>query len=157
LGSTNGTTLDGRAITTAPVQLHEGTVLFLGSHVLVFRAVTAAEVAAVEADLASPFAPVPTLSPVLAVTCSKLRKLAPSSSELLLLGETGAGKEVFAEAIHAASGRKGPLVAINCAALPRELVESELFGYERGAHSTAKGRKEGLIETAEEGTLFLDE
>src|SRR5262249_18999131 len=112
LGSTNGTTLDGRAITTAPVQLHEGTVLFLGSHVLVFRAVTAAEVAAVEADLASPFAPVPTLSPVLAVTCSKLRKLAPSSSELLLLGETGVGKEVFAEAIHAASGRKGPLVAI---------------------------------------------
>jgi DNA-binding NtrC family response regulator len=156
-GSTNGTMVDGRAIGANPVQLHEGTVLFLGSHVLVFRTLTISDVSAIEADLASPFTPVPTLSPILATTCAKLRKLAPSSSELLLLGETGVGKDVFANAIHAASGRKGPMVAINCAALPRELVESELFGYERGAHSTAKGRKEGLIETAEGGTLFLDE
>src|SRR6185295_12810184 len=73
------------------------------------------------------------------------------------LGETGVGKEVFAHAIHAASGRRGKLMAINCAALPRELVESELFGYERGAHSTAKARKAGLIEAADGGTLFLDE
>ena len=156
-GSTNGTMVDGRAIGATPVPLHEGTVLFLGSHVVVFRTVTAPEIAAIEMDLASPFAPVPTLSPILATVCVKLRKLSPSSGELLLLGETGVGKEVFAGAIHVASGRKGPLVAVNAAALPRELVESELFGYERGAHSTAKGRKEGLIETANGGTLFLDE
>jgi DNA-binding NtrC family response regulator len=156
-GSTNGTMVDGRAIGPAPVPLHEGTVLFFGSHVVVFRTVTAADISAIETDLASPFAPVATISPILATLCMKLRKLSPSSSELLLLGETGVGKEVFAGAIHAASGRKGPLVAVNCAALPRELVESELFGYERGAHSTAKGRKEGLIETADGGTLFLDE
>lgn len=156
-GSTNGTVLDGRPISGSPVPLHEGAVLFLGSYVLVFRTVTAAEVAAIESDLADPFAPVPTLSPALALVCGKLRKLSPSPTELFLVGETGVGKEVFAGAIHRRSGRAGPLVAINCAALPRELIESELFGYERGAHSTAKASKEGLIETANGGTLFLDE
>ena len=155
-GSTNATILDGRRI-SAPTPLREGAVLFLGAQVLVFRTMTAAEIAAVEADLARPFAPVATLCPALAVTCAKLRLLAPSTTELFLLGKTGVGKEVFANAIHAASGRKGRLMAINCAALPRELVESELFGYERGAHSTAKDRKPGLIEAAEGGTLFLDE
>ena len=64
---------------------------------------------------------------------------------------------MFANAIHAHSGRTGKLVAINCAAIPRELVESELFGYEKGAHSTAQGRKVGLVELADKGTLFLDE
>jgi len=115
------------------------------------------EVAAVEADLRDPFAPVPTLSPALALVCSKLKRFAPSSTELFLLGETGVGKEVFAHAIHARSGRTGPLLAINCAALPRELVESELFGYEKGAHSAARERRTGLIAAADKGTLFLDE
>src|SRR4029079_7602073 len=104
-----------------------------------------------------PLTQLPTLSPAMAVITSKLRLLARSSAEILLVGETGVGKEVFANAIHAASGRKGPLVAINCAAIPRELVESELFGYEKGAHSTAQGRKSGFIEAAQGGTLFLDE
>lgn len=157
VGSTNGTTVDGRAVAGSPALLREGAVLFLGAHVLVFRTVTASERAAIEADLAEPLAPVPTLSPALALVCAKLRKLAPSTTELFLVGETGVGKEVFAGAIHSHSGRNGPLVAINCAALPRELMESELFGYERGAHSTAKNSKEGLIETASGGTLFLDE
>jgi len=155
-GSTNGTILDGRPVTT-PTRLREGAVLFLGSQVLVFRTMTRAEITAVESDLAEPFAPVATLCPSLATTCAKLRLLAPSTTELFLLGKTGVGKEVFANAIHASSGRRGRLMAINCAALPRELVESELFGYERGAHSTAKDRKVGLIEAAEGGTLFLDE
>jgi transcriptional regulator with PAS, ATPase and Fis domain len=118
---------------------------------------TSQEISAVEADLADPFAPVATLCPTLATTCLKLRRLAPSPAELFLLGKTGVGKEVFASAVHASSGRKGRMMAVNCAALPRELVESELFGYERGAHSTARERKEGLIEAAEGGTLFLDE
>lgn len=155
-GSTNGTIVDGRRI-TGPTPLRDGAVLFLGAQVAVFRSMTAVEVAAVEADLADPFAPVATLSPALAVTCAKLRLLAASQTELFLVGKTGVGKEVFANAIHEASGRKGRLMAINCAALPRELVESELFGYERGAHSTAKDRKAGLIEAAQGGTLFLDE
>ena len=155
-GSTNGTILDGRPV-TKPTPLREGAVLFLGSQVLVFRTMTSAEIAAVEADIAVPFAPVATLCPALALTCAKLRLLAPSPTELFLVGKTGVGKEVFANAIHVASGRNGRLMAINCAALPRELVESELFGYERGAHSTAKERKPGLIEAARGGTLFLDE
>jgi DNA-binding NtrC family response regulator len=155
-GSTNGTMIDGQLV-TAPTLLREGAVLFLGTQVLVFRTMSLAEIRAVEADIAAPFAPVATRCPLLAMTCAKLRLLAPSPTELFLLGKTGVGKEVFANAIHVASGRKGRLVAINCAALPRELVESELFGYERGAHSTAHNRKSGLIEAGEGGTLFLDE
>ncbi len=154
--STNGTLVDGIPI-VEPTELREGAVLFLGSQVLVFRTMTNAEIAAVEADVADPFAPVATLAPALATICAKLKRLAPSPSELFLLGETGVGKEVFANSIHVMSARRGRLMAINCAALPRELVESELFGYERGAHSTAKERKEGLIEAADGGTLFLDE
>jgi len=125
--------------------------------VLVFRIATAAELEAMQEDAASPFGPLPTCSPTLAVTCAKLRRLARTHSEILIVGETGVGKEVFANAIHAHSGRTGKMVAINCAAIPRELVESELFGYEKGAHSTAQGRKVGLVELADGGTLFLDE
>ena len=156
LGSTNGTVMDGRPV-TGVTQLREGSVLFIGAQVLVFRTLTAAEINAIEADLEAPFAPVATMNPELAMLCAKLRRLAPSSTELFLLGETGVGKEVFANAIHKMSGRSGQLMAINCAALPHELVESELFGYERGAHSTAKAKKLGLIAAADKGTLFLDE
>jgi transcriptional regulator with PAS, ATPase and Fis domain len=156
LGSTNGTYVDGRKV-LGPVPLSNGAVLFLGSHVLVFRLVTAPEMEAIEEDAARPLTPVPTLSPTLAVTAAKLRRLARSEAEILLVGETGVGKEVFANAVHELSGRTGKLVAINCAAIPRELVESELFGYEKGAHSTAQARKIGLVEMAMGGTLFLDE
>ena len=104
-----------------------------------------------------PLGPVATANPAFAVVCGKLRKLAESDSEVLLTGETGAGKEVYARAMHEASGRKGRFVAVNCAAIPRELVESELFGYVRGAHSQAMSPKAGIIEDAEGGTLFLDE
>jgi transcriptional regulator with PAS, ATPase and Fis domain len=156
LGSTNGTYVDGKRA-TGPVPLRDGAILFLGSQVLVFRIATAAELGAMYEDAASPFAPLPTCSPTLAVTCAKLRRLARTGSEILIVGETGVGKEVFANAIHAHSGRTGKMVAINCAAIPRELVESELFGYEKGAHSTAQGRKVGLVEMADGGTLFLDE
>jgi transcriptional regulator with GAF, ATPase, and Fis domain len=156
LGSTNGTYVDGR-LATGPVPLRDGAVLFLGSQVLVFRIVTAPELEAIQEDAAAPFGPLPTSSPDLAMTCAKLRRLARTPSEILLVGETGVGKEVFAQAIHALSDRPGKLVAINCAAIPRELFESELFGYEKGAHSTAQGRKVGQVELANRGTLFLDE
>src|SRR6185503_13574125 len=156
LGSTNGTHVDGRRI-SGPIPLRDGAVIFLGSQVLVFRMYGASELEAVEEDADSPLAPVPTLSPALAQTLARLRRLAPTRSEILLVGETGVGKDVFANAVHAASGREGKMIAINCAAIPRELVESELFGYEKGAHSTAQGRKVGLVEAADRGTLFLDE
>jgi transcriptional regulator with GAF, ATPase, and Fis domain len=156
LGSTNGTYLDGRRI-MGPAPLRDGAVLFLGSQVLVFRLYTTAELEAVQEDAQQPLAPVRTMSPVLAATAAKLRRLATSGGEILLVGETGVGKEVFATAVHHLSRRPGKLVAINCAAIPRELVESELFGHEKGAHSTAQGRRVGLVESANGGTLFLDE
>jgi DNA-binding NtrC family response regulator len=85
------------------------------------------------------------------------RRIAASPITVLLVGETGAGKEIFARAIHQASGRAGPLVSVNTAALPEQLLESELFGHEKGAFSGAAGAKAGLIEAANGGTLFLDE
>jgi transcriptional regulator with PAS, ATPase and Fis domain len=158
LGSTNGTWLDGRCVPLgASFKLQPGSVLMMGGHIFVFRHVTHDDLAAIREDWSCPFGPVPTLSPVLAGLMRKLSRLAPSDVDILLSGETGVGKEVHAEAIHRASGRKGPFIAINCAAIPDNLVESELFGYARGAHSTADRGKPGLIEQAEGGTLFLDE
>lgn len=79
-------------------------------------------------------------------------------TSVLLQGETGTGKDLFARAIHYASERRdAPYLAINCAALPANLIESELFGYEKGAFTDAKARKEGLFEQAQGGTIFLDE
>ncbi|MFH0736375.1 MAG: sigma-54 dependent transcriptional regulator [bacterium] len=85
-------------------------------------------------------------------------KAARADSNILLQGETGTGKELFAEYIHKCSSRnEKPLVAINCASLPDQLIESELFGYEKGAFTDAKSSKQGLVEIANGGTLFLDE
>lgn len=87
------------------------------------------------------------------------RRVAESDvSSILLNGETGTGKDLFARAIHFASDRAdAPYLAINCAALPANLIESELFGYEKGAFTDAKAKKEGLFEQAQGGTIFLDE
>ena len=86
-----------------------------------------------------------------------LTAVAPSDAPVMLSGDTGSGKERAATAAHAASGRKGKLVAVNCAAIPGELLESELFGYEKGAFTGAEEQRVGLIEMADGGTLFLDE
>jgi len=88
----------------------------------------------------------------------KVRLVADTRSTVLIAGESGTGKELVARAIHQNSDRrKKPFVPINCAAIPETLVESELFGYEKGAFTGATGRKRGLFQTAEGGTLFIDE
>ncbi len=85
-------------------------------------------------------------------------RVAPTEATVLLMGETGAGKELFAQAIHQSSGRnRQAFVAVNCSAFPRELLESELFGYRKGAFTGALADKKGLFDEASGGTLFLDE
>ena len=97
-------------------------------------------------------------SPALRAVLDVVRQAAPSMATVLLLGESGTGKELFARALHDHSLRaSGPFVPINCAAIPESILESELFGYERGAFTGAVGRKEGRVERADGGTLFLDE
>jgi DNA-binding NtrC family response regulator len=98
-------------------------------------------------------------SPAMKKMLSLAAKVAESEvSSVLLQGESGTGKDLVAKAIHYGSQRaEGPFVAVNCAALPATLIESELFGYEKGAFTDAKARKEGLFEQAEGGTLLLDE
>jgi len=87
-----------------------------------------------------------------------VEQVAPSTATILITGESGTGKEVIADAIHAASPRRlKPLIKVSCAALPDTLLESELFGYEKGAFTGANTRKEGRFELADGGTLFLDE
>jgi two-component system NtrC family response regulator len=86
-----------------------------------------------------------------------IEKVAPSNATVMLLGESGTGKEVLAQGVHAAARRPGRFVAINCAAIPENLLESELFGYEKGAFTGAAKTTPGRIETAHGGTLFLDE
>ncbi len=88
----------------------------------------------------------------------KAKKVAAGTTTVLLLGESGTGKELFARMIHDCSPRKnGPFVTINCAAIPRELLETELFGHERGSFTGATGRKIGKFELGDKGTVFLDE
>lgn len=98
-------------------------------------------------------------SPAIREMLTMAQKVAESEvSSVLLQGESGTGKDLVAKAIHYHSNRaEGPFVAINCAALPGTLIESELFGYEKGAFTDAKARKEGMFEQAEGGTLLLDE
>ncbi|MDZ7346164.1 MAG: sigma-54 dependent transcriptional regulator [candidate division KSB1 bacterium] len=96
-------------------------------------------------------------SPAMQRLRATIRQIAPSVGRVLIVGESGSGKEPAAREIHRQSGRKGRFVQLNCAALPRELIESELFGYEKGAFTGATRRKIGLIEAAEGGTLLLDE
>ena len=89
--------------------------------------------------------------------CRTIEKVARSNATVMLLGESGTGKEVLAQGVHLASRRSGKFVAINCAAIPETLLESELFGYEKGAFTGAAKTTLGRIETADGGTLFLDE
>lgn len=96
--------------------------------------------------------------PAFRVAMKRLQKIAMTEETVLILGETGTGKELAAEAIHYTGRRSGkPFQAINCGAIPDHLVENELFGHARGAYTDARHQQPGIIRQADGGTLFLDE
>ncbi len=95
--------------------------------------------------------------PVSCRLLSLIERLAPSEAPVMIIGETGTGKELVARHIHQLSGRTGPFLAVNCGAINDQLAESELFGHEAGSFTGATGRREGWFEAAQGGTLFLDE
>ena len=146
LGSSNGTWVDGVELASGvPTQLGPSGVFELGSVLVVAR------VHAADAPAEAPRTPMQEVDRLVDV-------VARSAISVVLLGETGVGKTVVAARIHRASKRsKGPFVSINCAALPEQLLESELFGHEKGAFTGASVQKPGLLEAADGGTMFLDE
>ncbi|HSS00486.1 MAG TPA: sigma 54-interacting transcriptional regulator [Kofleriaceae bacterium] len=157
LGSKNGTAVNGRRVDTA--MLADGDIIEAGGAMLMFLVGDPGRGEALDRELAPQPGPEPlrTLSLDLERRIQQITKIAPADVPVLLRGETGTGKELMARAIHDISGRQGPFVPINCGALPRDLIESELFGHRRGAFSGANEDREGLIRHAHQGTLFLDE
>ncbi len=158
-GSKNGTLVNGRR--RERVVLADGDLIEQGHTFFIFRQAMLTPTegpASLEASQLRPVAPgLATLVPRLAEEFGKLEAIAPSSVSVVIYGESGTGKELVAQAIHNLSGRPGALVAVNCAALPKNLFESELFGYRKGAFSGATEDRPGLIRSADHGTLFLDE
>ena len=111
-----------------------------------------------EIDKSSMFEEIVGASPAVQAVLSRIRRVAPSDSTVLITGETGTGKELVARAIHRRSNRASrPVVSVNCAAIPRDLIASELFGHEKGAYTGATHQRLGRFELANGGTIFLDE
>jgi len=156
-GSKNGTWVDGERVTSMP--LDDGALVELGHTFLLYRGmlpVSGCEI--LDARELRPAAyGLATLSPAFRSQLDRVELVARSRIPVLLLGETGTGKELIARAIHELSGRTGPFLAVNCGALPENLVESELFGYRKGAFSGASDDRPGLIRSSDKGTLLFDE
>jgi two-component system, NtrC family, response regulator AtoC len=154
LGSTNGTSIGSRPLTAhVIVEIPSGTVAEIGALMLQVAAPTESRPGPDEGCRARS-AEAAASAPL----CQMVQRVAPSMISVLLLGETGVGKGVMAEQIHRLSPRAGrPFLVLNCGAFPEALLESELFGHERGAFTGAESSKRGLLETADGGTVFLDE
>jgi len=154
LGSTNGTTVDGVRVSEA--FLRDDSTLRLGAAAVRFR--LGAETNRLPLSEATRFGALVGRSAAMRATFALCERAAASDVTVLLDGETGTGKGAAAEAIHEAGARRdGPFVVVDCGVLPRSLVESELFGHERGAFTGAEARRIGAFEDASGGTIFLDE
>lgn len=162
LGSRNGTFVNGSRIDSGPgqreLELADGDMIEIGHTLLCYRCVEP-RLAAALIGHAGPilFGPTRTLSPEVAMLAIELRRIAPAREPVLLLGETGSGKEIAAATVHELSGRSGELRALDCGAIPETLFESKLFGHRRGAFTGATEHRTGEIVAARGGTLFLDE
>jgi DNA-binding NtrC family response regulator len=158
-GSRNGTRVNGKRV-AARQALLDGDIVEVGHTVLLFRSAVATPLVA-PADFDSgdtaPEVLLATLDASLTRSVERLERVARSTVPVLVLGETGTGKELAARAIHRLSQRKGAFVAVNCGALTATLLEAQLFGHVRGAFSGAVGEATGLVRAADGGTLFLDE
>ena len=146
LGSRNGIRVNGHAVALADLEC--GDVVRVGGWVGVLSA-SPGEFGELAPGLLG--------GAVLQAAVAPLRQVAPSNLTIVLEGETGTGKEIVTHSVHAWSGRPGPLVAVNCAALPEGLAEGELFGYRRGAFTGADRASPGFFRSAQGGTLLLDE
>jgi transcriptional regulator with GAF, ATPase, and Fis domain len=157
--SKNGTLVNGQRCERAV--LVDGDLIELGHTFFIFRQAVATTMEDPESlevgDLPASPPGLATLVTSLAKEFRNLEAIAPSSVSVVIHGESGTGKELVARAIHQLSNRPGAFVAVNCAALAKTLVESELFGYRKGAFSGAIEDRPGLIRSADHGTLFLDE
>jgi DNA-binding NtrC family response regulator len=160
LGSRNGSCIDGRP-TSGRTQLSDRSVIEVGHTFLIFRSglPTPAETLGDQdsSTLAHTSPGLRTLLPDLAAGFGTLARIARSAVPVLLLGETGSGKELLARAVHAQSERPGTFVAVNCGAIPDSLMEAHFFGHVRGAFSGASRDEPGLVRAAHRGSLFLDE
>ncbi len=148
LGSSNGSKVDGVALSSRGV-LRPQSVVRLGEVLAVI------DERPVEGSPTTPA--LPGTAPAVVRAREALAKAALSTAPVMVLGETGTGKERVAAELHRSSGRKGPYIKFSCAELARELVESQLFGHERGAFTGATNAQRGLFQAADGGTLFLDE
>ena len=157
LGAKNPMIVDGQ--TTKEAELTNGDLLQLGHTFLRFRSdVPAVGPATVDFQgIPEGVSPMSTLSSSFAAAVERSAAIARGRVPVLLVGESGTGKEVLARSIHAQSGRRGTFVAVNCGAIPPNLVESELFGHKKGSFSGALHDRPGWIRTSDGGTLFLDE
>ena len=154
LNSTNGTFLDGRRIERA--YLTSGSQVRAGTNTLVFAPID--EEVTVEPDRDGELCGMVGQSVKMRQIFGLIKKIAPMDVSVIIGGETGTGKELVAHAIHALSPRaKGPLVVLDCGAIPPNLIESELFGHEKGAFTGALTARPGAFERAQGGTIFLDE
>jgi two-component system, NtrC family, response regulator AtoC len=160
LESRNGTWIDGSTIRGSTRALSGSETIVIADLRIIVALASAAEtsVRAVSQQTSAPEPKVVIADPKMRELFAIVRRLADTSSTVLFLGETGVGKEVIGEQLHRLSARADrPFVRINCAALPESLLESQLFGHERGAFTGALEQHQGYFEAAEGGTLFLDE